>query len=709
MSKQATEHVFTGTTSAYPASYNSANTSLGKLIKQYTGAGNTDKYAGPLRLAVARPMEQSTSISLAYPSVHTWSSTLDYILLCDNAAAAATRRFVMYEFDKSSSTFSWRGFITVTFPTATNHTIRGAKLLVDTYSTGTVSVSGTAVTGSGTAWQTARFAVGARIGFGSTDPTQITTWYEISAIGSDTSITLTYSAGTIGAGTAFVIEEMRIAVVTTNATAANGGLFLVKGLNPTTFQVAGTNIAAATTTDNIPACFWIADASTVTNTAAAGIDIDDKVDNTNQVAYVLDGASTTAKIFTYNIRGALTLASGKATNVFNFATGNQTVTGNIRQNNNGVIWTAGHGPGSGVKSFYFVTASRIYRAAVSGITNDSTTFVNDAMTEVPPGGTNTFAATGAISTLDYDDITDRLVVLTTGATGARSYITQYNTVGSQMESIFLVDTRQLDQSTNDSNAPIHPNHLSSVISLWISDEGLAYLIRNNTATASNQLYVMPLGAHWTTAFTSDNLLITPAMSTQGCTAFYRAYVNSSRVVGGGELAIGTEPYRVYYRTSGISDDSGNWNLLDSSGNLSGVAPANQIQFAFTFKTAGLACIPARIHSVTVLYENSDSIPAALEWNYSDSSSSTGTVGFAQIASFGGSVPTLTIEYRRSDNNTLVLTQASTGSTNGTFEYHNGSTWVSGTGTDTIGLRRRFVPGNGILPGGVDLYMKIIAL
>jgi hypothetical protein len=71
-------------------------------------------------------------------------------------------------------------------------------------SSGTVSVSTTAVTGTNTFFTAAM--VGFRIGFGSTDPTQISSWYTISAWTSFTSITLSSSAGTIGSGSAYVID-----------------------------------------------------------------------------------------------------------------------------------------------------------------------------------------------------------------------------------------------------------------------------------------------------------------------------------------------------------------------------------------------------------------------------------------------------------------------------------------------------------------------
>ena len=140
----------------------------------------------------------------------------DWVFLADNATAAATRRITFFAFDRTTSQFLWKGFITGTLPAATNHTVRGFRAIYEKYTTGTVGVSGATVTGSGTAWSASRIFLGSRIGFGSSDPTQITDWYYINAVGSDTSITIQVSdtaAGTggtganlsISAGTAYII------------------------------------------------------------------------------------------------------------------------------------------------------------------------------------------------------------------------------------------------------------------------------------------------------------------------------------------------------------------------------------------------------------------------------------------------------------------------------------------------------------------------
>ena len=144
MRKLAREHIFSGTTTPY-TSYDSTKTNLGALIIQDT----TNKFAGPLPMAFARPMEQSTAIACQYPHVIEWSTDVYWIFLANNASTA-TQRIVLYTYTKSTQTLNWRGFITLTYPAATAHNIRGMRVVRHTYTTGTASASGTAGTGART-------------------------------------------------------------------------------------------------------------------------------------------------------------------------------------------------------------------------------------------------------------------------------------------------------------------------------------------------------------------------------------------------------------------------------------------------------------------------------------------------------------------------------------------------------------------------------
>jgi hypothetical protein len=74
-----------------------------------------------------------------------------------------------------------------------------------TNTSGTVACSGTSVTGTGTTFT--NYIENSQIGFGSTVPSDISDWYTISSINSNTSLTLTSSPGTISSGTDYVIKH----------------------------------------------------------------------------------------------------------------------------------------------------------------------------------------------------------------------------------------------------------------------------------------------------------------------------------------------------------------------------------------------------------------------------------------------------------------------------------------------------------------------
>lgn len=708
--KACIEQIFDGNISvANIASYNSSSITVGPLINQYIlGPNPEDSFVGPMPPIKANPLEVGFPRQAAGVHPIKFKSDLWWIFCIDAATAAAIRVIQKWDYNPITNSIGYGGSITVAFPTGTNHTQRGLRVLIENYTVGTVSVSGTAVTGSGTAWQTDRLSVGSRIGFGSTDPTQISTWYEISAIGSDTGITLTASAGSIAGGSDYVIQDMIIMSGNTNATITNGGLFLIKGLRPENFtQPATTNISAATTTDRIRASYWLKDASTITNTALGGAAIEDKISWTEQYAYCVDGAAANMKIFKYNIRAALSSLSAGAqvlTGGDITITGTQVVTGNISQNNNGRVATLLHGPGNGVPCLYLLTTTRIVRVPTASIVAGSTTFVADQMAEIPPGSISTNLAVGTFSYFDISNYMDRLVITCTAASGTM-YITQYKSDGSQFERRFGMTTYQADSINANTAQYAFPHNNTGTMSVWI-EEGIGFFTTVISTITAHAIYVYPLGADWDYTALTNNYAILPKI-TLGATAskLYRVLLNSVSLLGNSFFGVSPDAIRLKYRTSGIDDNSGTWNNVPLVGDMSGVSVASDIQFCAEYRTTGEVLVPGRLLSLALLYETNDGIPSQYRWNFGDFNTSNGTFAWIQSTLFGTSIGVHTINVYRADTNALVLTQDSNSTTNGDFQYWNGASWANGLGTDTVDLRRRFVP-SGSLPGGVDLYATI---
>jgi hypothetical protein len=438
----------------------------------------------------------------------------------------------------------------------------------------------------------------------------------------------------------------------------------------------------ATTVDDIRAMYWLADAGTITNTIACGLAIDDKVSWTEHYIYVIDGTTTTCRVYKYNIRAPLTsLSSGKSTSAFTLVTGAQNPGTVVTQLNNGRIGTLNHGPASGVKSLYFVTVSRVFRATLSGITSGNTIWQSDSMLEIPPGGTTTFTATGALSSVEIADVIDRLVVITSGASAGRSYVTKYTTSSEAFDHIFLADDRQLDQTSADNDSVIHPSIDALPFSVWV-EEGVAFLARNSPTLGFNQIYALPIATHWTyAAGTPNQQLITPKIATPDVASFEKVYVDAERMLGAGTLGIQTEPFRLYYRIDGIDDNSGGWTLLEDANDMSVVAPSPYIQFMFEFRILGTSCIPARIYSVAIVYED-NTTDSHYQPSVVQSSASNKQFAWRFSTAFNTTVPILQVRlYDAVSGNLLVDDNSDTPT--GTWEKStdDGASWGSYNTTD----------------------------
>jgi hypothetical protein len=705
--KTAVEHRFVGDVTTN-ANYDPNKVTAGPLIQQRTGPGPGDRFIGPMPIGMTRVMESgATAIAGAYPHVYHFDDREDWVFLAENTAGAATRRIMFFTYNSDNGDFSNHGFITLTFPIAGVHTIRGFRVVREEHNEGTVSVSGTTVTGSGTQWQSRGLAAGARIGFGSTDDNDITQWFEISSVDGNGSLTISTTAGTIPTGTPYVIEELRVLVATTNTTVTSGGLFVAKGLNRDLFLPNGTIIPAATTVDNVRAVYWLGDAGATTNTgnqSAGGCAIDTRSSNWSEQMVYVPNATIPARVYAYNIRAPLAgLTAGRSSAALVAETGGVALTGTLSQTNNGRIGVLNHGPGAGDKHLWLVTTTRVYRVLLQNITNGSTSWLADGMIEVPPGSGATLIVNSALISVEIADSIDRLIIMSSGAAGARSYITRYNTSGDQFDHVFLVDDKSQDISTASTEKPVYPSISASIYSIW-AEGGVLYLCRNGTANTLNHLYAIPVGADWAYAASTGARAIGPRMSTPGASRLHRLYVNEADIIGSPRLGVSPEPYRAYVRTTGINDNSGTWTPVDSFGDLTSMAPSSEVQFMFEFRTIGVHGIPARLFGYTVVYEAGLDIPSHLRWSMGDTDTSASTIGFVQTNTYGGQFA-LEIELRRVSNDSLILVQSSDSTTSGIFEFYNGSAWAAGIGPDVVGTRRRFRVTQGI-PVGVDMYAML---
>lgn len=699
--KRAVELISSNLThAALTGSYSSSMTMKGSYI--ISGSDEYGGFLGPKPIIVFRPGEQSTAIPGAAVCVIPRNNRYDYVLLADNATAAVTRRIMLYTIDKDLWEMNWNGFITVNHSLiAGAKTIRGLRGNIYEHTTGTVAVSGATVTGTSTLFQTERISTGARIGFGSTNPTDITTWYDIATISSNTSLTISGDV-TLSAGTSYVIEEMQVVIANTNATLANGGLFTVKGLNPSTFSSIGTTITEATT-DLMRGVYFhttgVAPAAQVAN----GLAIYDSSSYLSHQCYLMTG-TTTAQIYSYNLRAPLTVTAAKSTGSFNWATApSTTLTGTINQLNNSRNALPSHGPGSGSNDLYFATTTRVYRIPSSSIYSGSSVFIGsgDSMTENPPGGTSTAQLTSLQASIEYSSALDAFLIPTT----YKTYITQYKTDGSQYDTSIGSNTLAIDPVSTPLDSIPHVNNSNSQFSVWVED-GLLYMVRNTATVTVNQGYVVPLLCDYRFALNTNQYIITQALNTSSATKLYRAYVLRPSMYGNQEYGTPPSPLIVEYRTSGISDNSGAWAILSQSGDLTGAAPGEQIQFRIRFKITGYTGVPSKFYGICVVYEDDSSVANYIP-SVSNSSSTNRIFAWRLNEAFVTSVPNLDITLKNADTNSVVLSDDITNQSSGTFEYStDGTAWSAWNATAANVVNRYIRYTATTLPDNISIYASL---
>ena len=430
--------------------------------------------------------------------------------------------------------------------------------------------------------------------------------------------------------------------------------------------------------------YWLKDAAVQTNIVAAGASLDRaSATPTSLDMYVLDLVSAgNYKVFKYNIRAALTVATGASVSAWTLTTGTQAVTGTGSQLSNLAIATASHGLGSGIKSLYFVTTTRWYRAAVANITSGNVAWQSDVIAEIPTGGTSTFAATGALQTIEYMPSIDAFVIGTTSATGNFSYVSRYVASGNQFERQWGRDYKHQDQSLKDSG---HPTIFSNqILPMTFTDAGAnrIFVCKQGTTALNNQIYVMAFGADWEYAATSQGRLISPEITTPNALKYYRVFANHVDYLGSTTLGKTTEAYRMYARTANITTDATTgWTLIDGANDISGLAGASSIQFAIEWKTIGESCLPARILGLNLSYEDNTTDS---HYALSVEKSSVASKIFAWYfdSAFGGTVPTLRITLYDANTGGTLLTDTTTTSASGTFEKTtDGTTWTAYNTTD----------------------------
>lgn len=667
--------------------YTASALGLGPLMIQRSGSVESDKWAGPLPVSIIRPVD-STTWGFSFPWAMRWSNRYDWVFFGDQTAANSFRRILKTTYDRTTGDWYVDGIVWLEYNNTTAHTLRALRMTYDLITTGSVwGVEGsTSISGSSTTFTSSQACIGNRIGFGTTVPSDVTQWYEIAAITSDTRLNLKEPLLSNINTSSFVIEDLRAITVTTNATTTSGGVYVAKGLRADMFIPSGSRVTGSASTDNSRSVYWLPDGVTQTNITSLGAGLEDKLSDTTQYLWVVDGL-TNSSLYKYNIRKPLTVVSSTDRTAFVLRTSGNTITGTPSQNNNGRIAKTAHGPGSGSTCIYFTTATKIYRSfPLDQITTGSVNWLADVMSEIAPGGAGTTTVFSLFQTAEYASMIDRFVVVpNVSSTPNRSYVTQYKTDISQMDRMFGHEPRQFDTILANLDAiTITPLSNFNPWSVW-SEGGITYLCTStSTLSAGNRAYAFPLSADWEFTGKTKSVIITPKFSTPLCDRFVRLYVNRARTLGsktGMCLGQSPEDFRICWRTAGIDDDSGTWNKLNCRGDLTQVAGAAAIQFKIEFRIISLLCIPARIHSLALLYEEA-STDDHFQPSAAKSSLTNAQFTWRFSRAFGTAVPTLRVRLYDAVTGNLLVDDDTETSARGAFQKStNGSTWGSYDSTD----------------------------
>jgi hypothetical protein len=692
MTKAVVEHLFKGPTQTYADVYDSKFTILGQYMQQKNGAVH------PLHPTALRFLEAGI-VDPNFDGWHPWAidvgNDTHWVFFTENKTTDNTNKVLLTIHNTATNEWQVQGWLNCTWPSAAStQTCRGFAVYRYLHTSGRImynDAASTTVYGNTTTWSDSRIAAGARIGFGSKDPAQIKHWYEISAITDNTTLTLTAATlNGIPPHSEYVIEELRI-YNTRGSGATVAGLFVAKGINFFDFKSDGSvTIASATTTDNLKRCYWLADASTVQNTFGAGLCLSDTWTDTEQYCYIPDAATNSMRIYKHNVRAAISaLSSGKQGSPFAsyICRTNTTAAGSnlVTDRNVWTIATTNHGPAAGEEAIYGAHASGSYASCIptKNIVDGATNVITGFFRENLPTGTGGLSTGSAVYGLDYDATLDRFVL---SASSSGIYSFKFVTDGRPYEKRMLVDHKHVDKRATGVYAPPTPSTRISGEQVTLHTlNGMLYTNKYftsaTTATVLNSIaHVVPIGIDWDSPISSkyQNKLVSPEILTPRCRKFNFVSILHSTKAGSNALGFPTAPYKVYYRTAGISDDTGGWNLLSADGNLNGVGAASSIQFMFMFKTIDVFAIPAKIYGVQCSYEE-EGTDIHFQPSVNFSNKNTKTFAWKFATAFDGSVtPTLTVKIYESVTGVLLLKDTTTASLFGTFQksINGGQSWIS---------------------------------
>jgi hypothetical protein len=295
---------------------------------------------------------------------------------------------------------------------------------------------------------------------------------------------------------------------------------------------------------------------------------------------------------------------------------------------------------------------------------------DDYITDIPPLGATIQQAVNNWAGLAYDSNNDYFIIITNGS--FRDYQTIY-APGQPLTRFFGL----VNFETNPIAAGSLPEVFASMLTARVGYGGRTLVVPRQgltaAAAAAQQLLLMEAGAQ-------GGYVITKEIATVNATAFYRVYTSEVR---GNSGSYGKERYDIYYRTTGISDNSGAWTKINDEATLSNVVAAASIQFKIVFDILNWTCVSPEITSLGVTWQDSVTTDSHYQPSVGKSSVSAKQFAWRFAVAFGGTVPNLRVVLydavsgvQQCDDNT------NTNPAGGTFEQStDGAGWSAWTNAD----------------------------
>lgn len=741
----ATEILIDGFPTGSVKSYNTSSILLGNLINKYTDISGSN-YFSPLEYQYIKPIIQSQPVadsvlSIGHINALKYNDNIDYVFMLDRMFNGFQRRIAFAAFDKSKNQWINQGSInfSASFTPTPQFTGFGSQVAayLRTYTSGSVQVNGVGVTGSGTNWATNRIFQGSRIAFGTTSSLNVTNWYEIADVPTETNLRLLEPLVPIpshSAGTPYLIEELKV-IAPLGFTVGNfNGLLVINGLHAGTFANTRPLLYqySSSADDRKQGYFLIRDALPSSSIYSGSLNAvafePNPISPSEHYAYMsfgnLGGGVAQFGYQKYNISrpvSASTFLSGAISESFVLRTGNYIDTGNTGLNMD--LVTTNHGPGSGslciYHSFYARTGLRMFCIPIKTTTlnSGSTNYIQSYMLDVQAGGGVTRGTSGQSVTTYIPSLDKFLCTPTQVSTGVGARISLYKFTDGPLQ-----DIRYGPYNTQVNNSPSSwisekelPKHFiyngDSFIFTAATDE-MVYFMHQPAAvgtssplSVSQTLFGVPIACDWEAAPNTKQWVTFPPIETPNAISYTTVYTKSPKFIGGDAFGYAPEQLVIYYRTSGIDDDSGKWIRLTSSGDLKDVPVASKIQFSIAFDVLGSFGLYNRLYGICLTYDKEqpdEHYQASLE----ESNIANNEIVWVQVKKWNSNIPNLKINIYNNLNNSLLINDTTAVQNQGTFEYSEdgGITYQAWDNTkDAIGNRIKYTANS--LPANTNV--KII--